>query len=55
MVIEEGSFGMAFCSKNILADSIAFFYALKFCVYCSGKERREEISRSLTIDMGILV
>lgn len=39
MVIED-SFGMAFCSENILADSIAFFYTLKFCVYCSGKERR---------------
>lgn len=39
MVIED-SFGMVFCSENILADSIAFFYTLKFCVYCSGKERR---------------
>lgn len=40
MVIEEDSFGMAFCSENILADSIAFFYTLKFYIYCSGKEGR---------------
>lgn len=39
MVIED-FFGMAFCSENILADSIAFFYTLKFYIYCSGKERR---------------
>ena len=32
MVIEEDSFGMAFCSENILADSIAFFYTLKFYI-----------------------